>query len=316
MAATRAASFEVFYRRKLKNFCRKREENILAGNSLNALYRFIKKKTKVRSVIPALKSEFDSATVQTDFTKAEIFNKFFGSVFVRDVGGTVPFGDRDFDSELSTVTVNEITVQKVLAKTPGKLSCGPDGIPAILYKQCSRVLALPLALLFKLSLEAGDIPDIWKQTLVVPIFKKGNKSKPTNYRPVSLSCAVMLIFERCIKLYILDHLEINNLLSDKQYGLRKRRSVDIQLLTTLNQWTSALDKGLCIDVVYMDFAKAFDTVSHSKLLLKLKAFGIKGKLLAWITNYFKGRKQSVKIGSQFSSWLEVSPQSFVLYNFY
>ncbi len=315
MAAARAVSFGAIYRRKLKNFCRKREEKILAGNSLNALYRFIKKKTKVRSVIPALESESDSASVQTDFTKAEIFNKFFGSVFTRDVGGTVPFGDRDFGSELATVTVNEITVQKVLAKMPGKLSCGPDGIPALLYKQCSRVLAFPLALLFKRSLESGDIPEIWKHTLVVPIFKKGNKSKPTNYRPVSLSCVVMLIFERCVKLFILGHLETNKLLSDKQYGFRKRRSVDIQLLTTLNQWTTALDKGYCIDAVYTDFAKAFDTVSHSKLLLKLKAFGIRGKLLAWITNYFKGRKQSVKIGSQYSSWLEVTsgvPQGSVL----
>ncbi len=314
-AAAKAASFTASYRRKLRNFCRKQEEQVLSGDSLNSLYKFIRKKTKSRPAIPPLSSASVPGTNQTDADKAEIFNQFFSSVYRNNMGGAVPFLDRKFDSELSMVVISPAMVEKVLARMASKLSCGPDGLPAVLYKQCRKVLALPLALCFQRSLDKGEIPEIWKRTLVVPIFKKGNKSLPTNYRPVSLSCVVVLALERCLKLGILNHLSENNLLSDRQYGFRSGRSVDVQLLTTLNEWTGALDRGYCIDAVYTDFAKAFDTVSHSKLLSKLRAFGIRGKLLTWVTEYFNGRKQSVKLGSCFSSWADVTsgvPQGSVL----
>ncbi len=313
LASAKAKSFTVYYRKKLRNFCKKQEQQILSGNSINALFKFIRKKTKTRSAIPSLQT--DSDAIQTDAVKAEIFNKFFGSVYRQDSQGTVRSENREFHSELDTVSITSFTVGKVLSKMSGKLSCGPDGIPSFLYKQCKNVLAFPLALLFSRSLAMGDLPEIWKRSLIVPIFKKGNKSLPTNYRPVSLTCAAMLIFERCIKVPIVQHIEENNLLSDRQYGFRKGRSVDVQLLSTLNDWTNALDNGFCIDAVYTDFAKAFDTVSHSKLLIKLRAFGITGKLLAWIANYFKGRKQAVKIRGQVSRWADVIsgvPQGSVL----
>ncbi len=316
-ASAKYYSYCTFYRRKLRAFLRRQEKRVLSGTSRNALYKFIRKKTKTKTAIPALESELksDSDAFQTDFDKAQIINRFFASVYRQDKRSAAPVTKRVFHSELTTVSISEFTVKKILAKLPGKMSCGPDGIPSFLYKQCRNVLAFPLAALFQRSLDTGEVPAIWKRSLIVPIFKKGNRSKPTNYRPVSLLCCASLIFERCIKQAVVKHIEENHLLSEEQYGFRRGRSVEGQLLSTLNEWTLALDKGFCIDVLYTDFQKAFDTVSHSGLLLKLQALGIGGKLLTWIRNYFSERKQSVKIGTKLSDWIDITsgvPQGSVL----
>ncbi len=313
LAAARAKSFNLYYRRKLWNFCERREQKVLSGNSLHALYSFIRRKTKLRCAIPNLQT--DSEDFQTDAAKAELFNDFFASVYTRDRGTVPGFADKGFHTPLNSVDINVTIVSKVLSKMPSKYSCGPDGIPSIFYKQCQNVLAFPLSILFARSLATAEIPEIWKRTVVVPVYKKGNRSLPTNYRPVSLSCAIMLAFERCLKPSMVKHLEINKLLSDKQYGFRAGRSVEVQLLSTLNEWTLALDKGYCIDAIYTDFAKAFDTVSHSKLLIKLWGFGFRGILYDWLRSYLSGRKQLVKIGSKVSGWTDVVsgvPQGSVL----
>ncbi|MCP4585470.1 reverse transcriptase family protein, partial [Pseudoalteromonas sp.] len=103
--------------------------------------------------------------------------------------------------------------------------------------------------------------------------------------------------------------------SQQQYGFRSGHSVEAQLLSSLEEWTAALDKGYCVDVLYMDFQKAFDTVPHAKLIQKLAALGIRGKLLSWIRSYFMDRKQAVKIGSKLSRWRDITsgvPQGSVL----
>ncbi len=143
---------------------------MLCGNSMNALFKFIRRKTKVRSAVPNLQANSDA--FQSDATKAGIFNDFFGSVYTRDSGGTAELPDREFHLVLGSVDITQVTVLKVLSKMPSKLSCGPDGIPSILYKQCKNVLALPLAILSSRSLGTGEIPEILKRTVVVPVFNK------------------------------------------------------------------------------------------------------------------------------------------------
>ncbi len=253
LGAAKYNSYNAFYKAKIRKFCKKQEERVLAGNSLNALYRFIKKKIKANSAIPALQS--DCIGFQTDSDKAKNFNTFFASVFGKPENADTDSADRVFRQDLTTVQITPFMVNKVLSKLPSKLSCGPDGIPSYFYKQCQHVLALPLALLFQLSLNTTEIPHIWKRSIVVPIHKKGNRSLPTNYRPVSLLCAVSLVFERCIKQAIVSHIETNGLLSDQQFGFRKGRSVETQLLSCLDEWTAALDRGYCIDALYTDFEK-------------------------------------------------------------
>ncbi len=240
LGAAKYRSYNATYKRKMRNFCIKQEKRVLAGNSIKSLYGFIKKKTKAKSAIPSLQST--GTAVQTDVDKAEIVNEFFASVFNKDKANAEQFPDRVFQSGLSNFEITPFMVNKLLSKLPNILSCGPDGIPTYFYKQCQHVLALPLALLFQMSLDSAEIPSIWKRSIVVPIFKKGNRSLPTNYRPVSLLCAISLIFERCIKQKIVTHIETNKLLSEDQFGFRRGRSVEVQLFACLEEWTAALDR--------------------------------------------------------------------------
>ena len=147
------------------------------------------------------------------------------------------------------------------------------------------------------------------------IHKKGSKCDPRNYRPVSLTSVVCKLLEKHIKKAIFKHLIRHNLLSDCQYGFCEHRSTVLQLLDVLEDWTSALDDNYQVDAIYFDFAKAFDTVPHQRLLTKLQSYGIAGNLLDWIESFVYNRQQRVVINGCKSSWTEVKsgmPQGLIL----
>ena len=164
-------------------------------------------------------------------------------------------------------------------------------------------------------LQSNTVPDNWKLAHVIPIFKKGSKGDPSNYRPVSLTCVIGKLFERLIKKTICDHLERNCLLTPAQHGFREGRSCTTNLLEFLEKVTKAVDSGSPYDVVYYDFSKAFDKVPRERLLVKLAAYGISGKLLDWIRNWLTGHYQATLLNGKLSSWIEVLsgvPQGSVL----
>ncbi|CAB4005270.1 Hypothetical predicted protein [Paramuricea clavata] len=158
----------------------------------------------------------------------------------------------------------------------------PDGIPAYLLKRSAEVIAPSLTVLFELSLLQGAFPSQWKYVNVVPIPKKGDAHEVTNYRPVSLLSRVSKILERCIFGQVSSF--IKDSLYDIQHGFRCNRSCVTQLLNVFHDLGRALDSGNEIDLLYLDFAKAFDSVFHSKLLFKLNYFGISGQLLNWLAD--------------------------------
>ena len=139
-----------------------------------------------------------------------------------------------------------------------------------------------------------------------PIFKKGSKADGKNYRPVSLTSVVCKLFESLLRKQLINHLQSNDLLSVHQHGFISGRSCTTNLLEVLDEWTQVLEEGGSIDVVYMDLMKAFDTVPHHRLLCKLEAYGIQGKVLAWIRSFLLGRRQRVVVSGQKSDWSAVS----------
>ena len=138
-------------------------------------------------------------------------------------------------------------------------------------------------------------PSQWKEANVTPIFKKGDKRNPGNYRPVSLTSIPCKIMEKIIRDKIFLQLEENNLLSPCQHGFVSKRSCITNLLGVLDHWTSILDEGTPVNAIYLDFSKAFDSVPHMRLLKKLKAYVVASNVKDWISHFLIGRKQRVQI---------------------
>jgi len=162
-----------------------------------------------------------------------------------------------------------------------------------------------------MSLDEGRIPPEWKMAMVVPIFKKGSKSYPSNYRLVSLTPVVSKIFESIVRESMMPHLCSNNLITSHQHRFLPRKSYVTQFLKT----SESLDNGNSVDALYLDFKKAFDSVPHTRLLKKLNAYGFRGKLLDWIKSFLTSRKQQVCVNGSYSGWNDVLsgiPQGSVL----
>ena len=155
------------------------------------------------------------------------------------------------------------------------------------------------------SLEEEKLPQCWNDAHVRPIFKKGTKSSRSNYRPVSLTSVVCKQMEAIVRDHVTNHILVNNLLTDCQHGFVPGRSCGTQLLRCLDIWTDLLDQGHCLDVIYLDFSKAFDSVPHKRLLEKMRGYGITGSTLGWCKDFLSGRRQRVVINGEMSEWREV-----------
>ena len=152
-------------------------------------------------------------------------------------------------------------------------------------------LLLYLSLLFELFMLTSEIPSIWKVAHVRPIFKKANPASVGNYRPISLISVCCKVMERIIADNLFDYLLRNNLIISEQFGFLPKRSTCTQLLSFLNFLTYHCDHHNRIDAAYIDFAKAFDSVSHNKIIQKCSMYGIKYELLNWLTSYLSNRTQ-------------------------
>ena len=159
------------------------------------------------------------------------------------------------------------------------------------------------------------LPRAWLSAFITPILKKGDPASPSNYRPISLTCVLCKVMETVIKNELLRYLAQRNLISRQQHAFLIRRSTVTNLLDSTLDWAVMLDVGTPVDVVYIDFAQAFDSVVHRKLLTKLSAYGICGKLLLWISAFLYSRLQCVVVENTRSQWCSVIsgvPQGSVL----
>ena len=239
--------------------------------------------------------------------KAEALNSQFSSVFTMDDGNLPGFTQRS-RVNLSDINLSTERVRKFRCMLPNKYSRSPDGISSAVLKVLSYELCTPLYILLKMAIDNGTCPLEWKNADITPIlYKKGDASHVSNYRPLSILPAMCRLFERILVDDINFHLHHNRLITDAQYGFVKGRSTELQLLTCRQMWINAIDSNKFVDTVYIDFPKAFDTVSHRKPLHKLTNYGITGNILQWFSSFLCHRKQRFKIGYAYSSYASVSP---------
>ena len=285
-----------------------------AKTNPKSLFKYINSKTKPREPVANLIKD-DNTLTTNDQEKSDVLNSFFSSVFVEEGDGPVPEFETDFKEELNSVKVTNDDMLKILNQLKTCKSPGPDTIHPRLLKELAIELAPPLTLLFQRTFEEGTLPDAWKEAEVKPIFKKGRKDSPGNYRPVSLTSIICKIFETFLRNALNDHLINNCLLSKEQFGFCKARSCVSQLLVTINEWFTSLDDKIPVDAAYLDFRKAFDSVPHKRLLAKLYGYGVRGKALQWITSFLKNRSQYVNVNNNLSKKVDVTsgvPQGSVL----
>lgn len=300
----------------------KREKRAVETIKDNPKYFFsyAKRLQKTKSTIPVLRDE-NGRLVEDPAIKAELLQTQYQKVFSnpKDAnleecmgnpglpqGSSQGFGELNFTREDILEALEELD----------PYSAAPDGdIPAKILKVCRYQLAGPLKLLWYESFSRGCIPEELKTQYITPIYKKGDRTDPANYRPVSLTSHVMKTFERVMRKYLVKYLEDSEFLHNNQHGFRKKRSCMTQLLSHIDQIYQSLNNNDEVDVIYLDFAKAFDKVDHSILLAKLARYGIKGKALKWLNEFLCGRKQTVVVEGTRSSLQPVVsgvPQGTVL----
>ena len=289
------------------------ERNICENPDAKKLYSFANKKLKNNFTIPSL-NDVTGISFTTDFEKAEIFNQTFHKQFTVDNGQNVYPSWKRF-IPMSEVCVTQQDIITAISSTKDKLTETPEGIPPYFIKRVAKSLLVPLLYIYNYSIQHSIIPTQWKQSTVVPIYKKGNRTLPTNYRPVALTSSFCRIEESIISSYMLDHLLYNNLLLSNQFGFLPNRSSCGQLLWCLHDWYTSYCEDNIQYVVYTDITKAFDSVSHTKLGKVLESYGLNNKILKWIQNFLTDRFQTVKINKTFSSHLPILsgvPQGSVL----
>uniref|UniRef100_A0A8C5PPB0 Reverse transcriptase domain-containing protein n=1 Tax=Leptobrachium leishanense TaxID=445787 RepID=A0A8C5PPB0_9ANUR len=267
-------------------------------------FRYINSKKPKSENVGSLKSE-SGLLLTEDQDKAEILNDYFSSVFIKEKPIT---GDMKFINKNLLIQSDWLTQDKVLQKLNNvnvNKAPGPDGIhPRVLRELCVEICK-PLFLIFQDSFLSGIVPEDWRKADVIPIFKKGLKFVPGNYRPVSLTSVAGKVFEGLLRDNIQEFIGRYNVIGKNQHGFMKHRSCQTNLITFYEEVSRSIDQGVAVDVIYLDFAKAFDTVPHKRLLLKLRKNGLDENTCSWIENWLKDRVQRVVINGTFSRWTPV-----------
>ena len=249
----------------------------------------------------------NNSIVTKNTEKANLLNDFFANVGKNLA--TVDTTNESLNNHIYRVspTIDHIILDQVsitksfrAAVKPGK-ACGDDDITPSDLKLNEEVSIEGLKRVAQRSIETGKFPTCWKKAKVTAIFKKGNKSDCSNYRPISLLSVPSKVIEHLVCSQLKVHLLEHNLQNEHQWGFRPIRSTEDALLYMTEKWRKAIDSGKVVGVLFIDFKKAFDSVSHQILLKKFSACGISGDFLSYLENYLQNRKQITSVNGAHSN---------------
>ena len=260
----------------------------------------LKTKEKISTLIKP-----DGSPASSPEEKAETLNNFFASVFtVEDLNSIPEAPVSRIDEVVYSIRITpELVKEKLLALKPNK-SPGHDKWHPYFLREIADAICIPLSILFQKSMKEGA-HDSWRKATIAAIYKKGKKSDPGNYRPVSLTSVISKMMESIVRDAIVAHLMKNNLFTNDQHGFVPGRDCITQLLVCMEIWTKMIEDGHCFDVIYTDFSKAFDSVPHERLFVKMESLGIGGDILKWVKSFLRERTQCVNVDGAYSTWKKV-----------
>ena len=289
----------------------------LLWSVLNTLVKKQSNKTDMTKLM------FNSMKLTNSNQICDAFNKHFiaagdkvqNSVRKCECNGLAPVAPPTFKGNLQFKQVSELQICKIVENLKPKLSCGLDGISNLLLKRIIHVIKSPLCYVINLSLISGEFPQLMKLAKVLPLYKTGDRVIPDNYRPISLLPVLSKVLETVVYRNTVEYLEKNKLIFPKQFGFRKKHSTSDAVMTLVGDSLKAFEKDFLVMSVFIDLKKAFDTVSHKRIIDKLYQLGIKNTELDWFSSYLKSRQQIVTCNGVLSAPMEVTvgvPQGSLL----
>ncbi|KAK3884497.1 hypothetical protein Pcinc_011235 [Petrolisthes cinctipes] len=247
--------------------------------------------------------------------KAELFSQTFAFNSTLDDSGSIPPTPPPSDLLMPVIRISSKEVYSALSGLNTRKAYGPDGIPPVVLKNCASVLTPCLGKLFRLCLSFNTFPSSWKFALIQPVPKKGDRSQPSNYRPIALTSCLSKVFESVLNSKIHKHLICHDLLSDRQYGFRQGRSTGDLLSLLSDSWSTSFRNFGETFTVALDISKAFDRVWHKALISKLPSFGFYPSLCTFISDFLSGRSIAAVVDGHCSSSKSINsgvPQGSVL----
>ena len=226
---------------------------------------------------------------------AESFSQAFSSVYTsHDLLAPAPF--QKCAETMPDLDIHVQQVETMLLDLDPFTAVGPDGIHPRVLKSCAPVLSYPLTIIYRRSLSERKLPAHWKKSVIIPIHKKGAKYDPLNYRPLSMTSIPCKKLETLIAAELYEYLECHSLITPHQYGFRPGHTTADQLTLVYDKISKQVDLCRVVDMIFFDFSKAFDVVSHDILLGKLSDLGVRGQVLDWISDFLIGRTMCVEVG--------------------
>ena len=232
----------------------------LETNNPKPFWKYIKSRKQDDIGVAPLKT--NGQLVNDNKGKAEILIRQFKSVFTREQNTTLPKTTKHVKDTIPTIIIRPEGVEKLLKQLFPSKASGPDGLPNIILKECSKQLAPGLASIYQKSINTGSLPNDWLNANITCVFKKGDTHAAENYRPVSLTSVPCTLLEHIISKHMLKYIEKHKVLKSLNHGFRSAYSSETQLLAILHDFLKSHDTAIQTDVAILDFSKAFDTVPH------------------------------------------------------